>query len=104
MTPEPRYPRGMANYRHDTGTADTTVTVPQGYRVKRYACLAGGSGGTVTITPNGGTAQDAITVPADQPWSDVFTTAANDLDRVELAGGSTIAFAGMATWIVVYAS
>ena len=92
----------MAMYQHDSGTSDTTVTVPSGRSVKRYACKAGGSGGTITITPKGGSAQTAITVPADKSWSDEFTTAANDIESVELPEGSTIAFAGMASWVVRY--
>lgn len=92
----------MPMYKHTAGTADTSVTVPDGYRaIKRYACLAGGSGGTVTITPLGGSAQTAITVPANQPWSDDFTTLPADPDAcVDLPKGSTIAFAGMSTWVV----
>jgi ferric-dicitrate binding protein FerR (iron transport regulator) len=93
----------MAMYEHSSGTADTTVTVPSGRRVRRYSCLAGGSGGTITITPKGGSAQSVITVPANQPFGDDLATAANDLDYVELADGSTIAFAGMASWFVRYA-
>lgn len=89
-------------YMHTAGTADTTVTVPDGYTaIKSYSCLAGGSGGTVTITPAGGDPLGAITVPASQPWGDEFTTATGDLDaNVELPAGSTIAFAGMASWVV----
>lgn len=89
------------NYAHDSGTTDPkTVTVPDGKRVKRYACFAGGSGGTVVITPYSGTVQSTITVPASQPFSDDFTTDTTDLDCVELPGKSTITFAGMATWFV----
>lgn len=91
----------MAMYSHDTGTADTEVIATA--VVKRYACLAGGSGGTVTITPKGGSALTAISVPANQPWSDDFTSDPSDLDaNVELPAGSKIAFAGMGTWMVRY--
>jgi hypothetical protein len=93
----------MPMYKHDSGTADTAVTVPEGYSVKRYAVLAGVGGGTIIITPKGGSAQPTITVPAEQPWSDEFTTDTPDLDaNVSLPAGSVIAFAGMATWVVRY--
>ena len=92
----------MLPYKHTAGTADTTVEIPDGYSaIKRYSCIADSMGGTVTITPKGGSAQDAITVPSNQPWSDEFTTDPHDLDSgIELPKGSTIAFAGMASWVV----
>ena len=88
----------MASYLHDSGTSDTTKTVPTDRKVARYSCIAGGSGGTITITPAGGSAQSEITVPASQPFGDEFTD-----PRAELGAGSTIAFAGMASWFVRYA-
>lgn len=93
----------MAMYEHDAGTGDETVTVPSGRAIKKYSAIAGGSGGTITITPKGGSAQPAITVPADRSWQDDFTTDAPDLDaNVALPEGSTIAFAGMVSWMVRY--
>lgn len=93
----------MPNYSHDTGTGDATVTVPAGYRVKSYECIAGASGATITITPKGGTAQPAITIPAGAAKEDSFTTNVNDQDSyVELPGGSTIAFAGVVYYLVRY--
>lgn len=90
----------MASYGHETGTVDATVTATRA--VKRYACIAGGSGGTVTITSKGEAAQAAITVPANQPWSDEFTTLPADVDQSGLPIGSTIVFAGMTSWFVRY--
>lgn len=89
-------------YLFDAGTADTTVTAQAS--VKRFSCLAGGSGGTITITPKGLSALPAITVPAGAAFEEVLTTYPDDQDSLaELPKGSTIAFAGMSTWFVRYA-
>ena len=93
----------MPNYSHDTGTGDATVTVPAGRHVKHYECIAGASGASITITPQGGSALTAITIPAGAAKEDSFTTNANDQDSfVELPGGSTIAFVGVVYYLVRY--
>lgn len=96
----------MANYLIRSGTADETVQVPSGRAVKRYSCVASvGTPGTIIITPQGGSALDTITVPAGLSFEDELTTDTNDLDKlVELPGGSTIAFANMASWFVRFSS
>ncbi len=90
-------------YNFNAGTADETVTAQAS--VKRITCVAGGSGGTITITPKGLSALPTITVPAGTPFEEIFTTYPADQDSfAELPKGSTIAFAGMAAWFVRYAS
>ncbi len=92
----------MSNYPHDTSTADPkTFTVPDGLRARRYACVAVGGGGTITITPKGGTAQPVITVLGNGTFGDEFLTHPAEGDE-ELPGGSQIVFAGMATCFVRY--
>jgi hypothetical protein len=92
----------MPLYSHTSGTANTTVEVPADYRaIKRYWCVGDTGGGTVTITPRAGAAQDAITVPENAPFADEFCTDPADADcAVELPSGSSIAFAGVKAWYV----
>lgn len=86
-------------YAHDTNTADGTATVPTGKFLRCYSCVAGDSGGTITITEAGAEAADTITVPAGESFGDTL-----ELDRgtSQLGPGSTVAFAGMASWFVGY--
>lgn len=88
-------------YAHSAGTSGT-ATVPAGRVVASYTCIAGGSGGTITITPNGGSAQDAITVPASSSFSCTFDLDANNTSTAILGENSTIVFAGTDSYLVVY--
>jgi hypothetical protein len=86
-------------YAHKAGTADT-VTVPEGKRVLMiYAWST--AGGTITITPFGGTAQDAIPVPAGGGIS-VPLTALLNVQGAGLDAGSTLAFASTTAYLVIY--
>lgn len=85
----------------DTATAGAPVTVPAGKWVHSWAAHSTAGSGTVTITPAGGSAQDAIPVPAGVgigfTWPDAPT------NRPERLGeGSTLAFVGTDTYLVVF--
>lgn len=86
-------------YSHSSGTADT-VTVPAGKRVLSYAAWST-AGGTITITPNGGAAQDAIPVPAGGGYKESFASVLN-VQGAMLDAGSTIAFASTTGFVVRY--
>jgi hypothetical protein len=88
-------------YAHKAGTTGT-VTVPSGAWIAKWTCLGGAGGGTVVITPAGGSAQDTITVPASASISDDFPLAVDARGRL-LGEGSTITFAGTSSYLVRFA-
>jgi hypothetical protein len=88
------------SYSHDSGTTTETITVPAGKYVLKYSCKAGGSGATLTITPSGGVAQPAITIPANGSFGDEFSDAAGV--KGGLGPGSTLAFVDTVTFVVRY--
>lgn len=90
----------MAALSFVSGTSDATVTVPEGKRVKRLACVAGGSGATITITPRAQSALPTITLPAGVAFQDDLPSVPGDSDTAEIVAGSTIAFAGISTYYV----
>lgn len=55
-------------YDHDTLTGNGTISVPRGARVESFAFAAGGTDGTLVITPPSG-ALPTITVPAQRNYS-----------------------------------
>lgn len=83
-----------------TGTSDATVPVAPGERVLGYSCVAGGSGATIVVTTAAGVVLPTITLPANAPFADTFNSDPRVLDRGDLPAGSTIAFAGIATYFV----
>lgn len=85
------------SYRHDSGTTDDTATVPAGKFLRCYSCVGGESGGSITITEEGASAQTVIPVGADEPFGDVLPENGSDCPA-----GTTIAFSGMARWFVGY--
>ena len=87
-------------YSHKAGT-DGTVTVPDGKKVLFYAA-ASESGGTITITQAGESAQEAIPVPAGGSFDFSFAPLLN-VQKALLEEGSTLVFADTNEYIVVFA-
>ena len=85
-----------------TGTSGT-YTVPYGY-VTGVSAIAGGSGGTLTITPNGPTivdaqAQPTITIPAGWAWTLPRPVIAGA--SYEMGAGTVFVFTGTLSYTVV---
>jgi hypothetical protein len=85
-------------YSHVTGT-DGTITVPTDKHVLKYSVKAE-SGGTIVITPAGGSAQPTITLDAGDEFKDDFSDAAGVGGG--LGPGSTIVLTGTSRYFVRY--
>lgn len=95
-------PLATGTFSYDTGTGTATVTAPAGCWICLWSCAvaAGGSAGSVTITPKGGaqteTAGPPIVVPAGAAMSRDWPNGG------PLGSGTVIAFAGTSTYYVEY--
>lgn len=91
------------SYSHAAGTTGT-VTVPAGKWVYFFTAkvASGGAAGSITITPAGGSAQDAIGIDAGDSYD--FTFPSSLVDRPPRLGeGSTLLFTGTSRYVVVFA-
>jgi len=83
-----------SRYSHLAGTA-ATETVPAGTVATKIRCHSS-AGGTLIITPAGGSALPTITIPNIAAWFEI------DLDPrdLELGSGATLAFASTDAYYV----
>jgi hypothetical protein len=86
-------------YTHSVGVTGT-VTVPAGKHVLFYS-MRSLAGGTVTITPFGGTAQAAISTGASGHFDFTFAPLMN-VQGAGLGPGSTLVFAATDEYLVVF--
>jgi hypothetical protein len=85
----------MNRYSVLAGNTDGVVAVPPGACVSSVRC-ASSVGGTLVITPAGGSALPTITIPAGSDWFELnFRT-----ELQELVDGATLSFVGTSGYYV----
>jgi hypothetical protein len=75
-----------------------TVTVPAGCAVRRVRAHNTSGGGTLVITPSGGSALPTITIPAAASWLELDF----DTSLEELVDGATLVFASTDAYLVTF--